>query len=147
MLWTRSFHFYGYDMRRQVEAHHYCSHLNEDVRQCLIFDSPDAGARLIGVEYMISDKLFAGLPDAEKPLWHSHLFEVKGGILVAPGLPEAAETAEMAKLARTYGKVFHFWQFDRGDTLPLGPPQLMMSFTDDGQLDPKLAESKSSVLG
>lgn len=27
------------------------------------------------------------------------------------------------------GKTFHMWQYDRGDTLPLGPPQLMMSFT------------------
>ncbi|KAJ0455395.1 putative RNA helicase [Helianthus annuus] len=32
------FHFYTDDMIRQVEAHHYCGHLNEDMRQCLIYD-------------------------------------------------------------------------------------------------------------
>ena len=43
------------------------------------------------------------------------------------------------QVAKTYGKVFHFWQYDKGDTLPLGLPQLMMSFTDYGQLNPELA--------
>jgi hypothetical protein len=33
---------------------------------------------------------------------------------------------------KTYGKVFHFWQVDRGDPLPMGPPRLMMSLTADG---------------
>jgi hypothetical protein len=48
----------------------------------------------------------------------------------------------MCQVAKTYGKVFHFWQYDRGDALPLGLPQLMMSFTEDGQLNPNLASSK-----
>ncbi len=43
-------------------------------------------------------------------------------------------------VAKTYGKVFHFWQFDKGDTLPIGPPQLMMAITTDGQL--RLAASE-----
>ena len=46
------------------------------------------------------------------------------------------------QVAKTYGKVFHFWQYDRGDTLPLGLPQLMMSFPEDGQLNPNLAASE-----
>ncbi|CAK9869838.1 unnamed protein product [Sphagnum jensenii] len=62
-------------MSRQVEAHHYCMHYNPDMRQCAIFDS------LIGVEYIISEKLFDILSDEEKKLWHSHEYEVKGGIL------------------------------------------------------------------
>jgi hypothetical protein len=40
--------------------------------------------------------------------------------------------------ANTYGKTFHTWQVDRGDVLPLGPPQLMMSATADGQVQPTL---------
>jgi hypothetical protein len=43
-------------------SHHYCSHLNEDVRQCVIYDSDEPGARLIGVEYIISASLFQTLP-------------------------------------------------------------------------------------
>jgi len=30
-------HMYNGDMARQLYAHHYCSHLNEDIRQCLVF--------------------------------------------------------------------------------------------------------------
>lgn len=34
-----------------------------------------------------------------------------------------------------YGKVYHLWQTDRGDQLPLGEPQLMTSYTAPDQLD------------
>ena len=30
-----------------------------------------------------------------------------------------------------YGKAYHFWQVDRGDALPLGPPELMCSYISD----------------
>jgi hypothetical protein len=52
------------------------SHLNEDVRQCVIYDSPDKHGRLIGVEYIISARLFEQLPAEEKKYWHSHVYEV-----------------------------------------------------------------------
>ena len=35
-------------------------------------------------------------------------------------MPVLAEDLEMKKLINTYGKTFHTWQVDRGDTLPLG---------------------------
>lgn len=35
----------------------------------------------------------------------------------------------MQDIAPLYGKTYHFWQVDRGDRLPTGPPQLMGSFT------------------
>ena len=111
-----------------------------DVRQCLIYDTPEANARLIGVEYMISAALFKTLDEAERRLWHSHVFEVKSGMLIMPGpngLPtgiwEEAETKEMEQVIGIYGKTYHFWQVDRGDKLPLGEPQLMMSFTKEDQ--------------
>lgn len=47
---------------------------------------------------------------------------------------EIAETAEMKEVVGLYGKTYHFWQVDRGDTLPLGKPELMMSFTKDEQV-------------
>ncbi|KAI5080926.1 hypothetical protein GOP47_0004109 [Adiantum capillus-veneris] len=134
-----AFHFYAYDMRRQVEAHHYCTHLSEDVHQCLIYDTPNKDARLIGVEYIVTENVFLALPEEEKKFWHSHEYEVKSGVLFMPGVPSIAEKMEMKELAKTYGKVFHFWQFDKGDILPIGPPQLMMALTTDGQLDEKLA--------
>lgn len=50
---------------------------------------------------------------------------------------EVAETAEMKEVVGLYGKTYYFWQVDKGDTLPLGQPQLMMSFTKDEQVRQK----------
>lgn len=126
-------HFYSGDINRQVIAHHYCSHLGEDMRKCVIYDSDKPDAKLIGIEYIISAKLFETLAPEEKKLWHSHVYEVKSGQLVAPGIPAAAEIELMKDLIVTYGKTWHTWQVDRGDVIPLGVPQLMMGFTRDGQ--------------
>ncbi|MCH5688044.1 OBAP family protein [Niabella sp. W65] len=100
------FHFYNGNLSAQMEAHHYVHQLNEDVYQAVIFDGNDAAAKLMGVEYIITSRLFATLPREEKLLWHSHHYEVKSGTLIAPGIPEAAETELMKKLVSTYGKPF-----------------------------------------
>ncbi|KAL4982930.1 hypothetical protein BDW68DRAFT_191757 [Aspergillus falconensis] len=133
-----AFHVYADDPTRCVEANHYCTHLTEDIRQCLIYDSPNKGARLIGVEYMVSPRIFDTLPPEERKLWHTHTYEVKSGMLIMStpaGLPnvawEAAETSEMRDIIPLYGKTYHLWQVDRGDPVPLGEPKLMLSFTDE----------------
>lgn len=136
-----AFHAYASDPTRAVEANHYCAHLNDDVRQCILYDSPHANARLIGIEYMIKPHIYETLDAEERKLWHSHVYEVKSGMLIMP-VPDAvpnpvweqAENKEMEEVVVLYGKVFHLWQTDRGDKLPLGTPQLMTSFTEDGQL-------------
>ncbi|KAJ7630352.1 hypothetical protein FB45DRAFT_792828 [Roridomyces roridus] len=137
-----AFHVYASDTKRFVETNHYCSHVSEDFRQCILYDAPGPNARLIGVEYMITPRLFETLPVEEKHYWHSHVFEVKSGMLIMPqpagasqSAWEAAETKEMVEVVKLYGKVYHLWQTDRGDALPLGPPQLMTSFTHEGQFD------------
>ncbi|XP_059292930.1 oil body-associated protein 1A-like [Lycium ferocissimum] len=142
-----AFHFYGHDMTRQVEAHHFCGHQNEEFRQCLIYDRPDADGRLIGLEYIISEQLFLTLPDDEKKFWHSHLYEVKSGVLFMPAVPGPIQRQDHEKVAKTYGKVIHFWQVDRGDTLPLGIPQVMMALTRDGQLDENLGQDVEKRFG
>lgn len=140
------FHFYSGEPERQVESHHYCSHLGEEVLQCVIYDSNERDARLIGIEYIISERLFQALPEEEKKLWHSHRYEVKSGQLIAPNVPDVAEKEMMKKLVNTYGKTWHTWQVDRGDELPLGPPQLMMGFTADGQADPDMVARRDQKL-
>lgn len=131
-----------HNVTRYVEATHLCAHARKDVRQCLIYDSPEKDARLIGVEYMIPEHLYKTLPDDEKRLWHSHDFEVKSGMLVLPkpagsdpAVWEKAETEAMKEIVGLYGKTWHFWQVDRGDTLPLGYPVLMGSLTSPKQVD------------
>jgi len=141
------FHFYNGKMQLQMEAHHYCSVLNEEVIQCVIYDGNQQDAKLMGVEYIISERLFGQLPAAEKALWHSHAHEVKSGQLVAPGIPAPAEHALMQKLVRTYGKTWHTWHTDLDKDLPLGMPQLMMGFTADGQADPALVKQRDERMG
>src|SRR5438270_1628596 len=138
-------HFYSGNMKRQLIAQHYCAHLSNEVLQCIIYDSEKKDARLIGIEYIVSAKIFESLPADEKKFWHSHNYEVKSGALTAPGAPEAAEKDLMKVLIGTYGKTWHTWQVDRGDKLPLGIPQLMMAFTKDGQLDPKIAAERDRL--
>lgn len=63
---------------------------------------------------MISPRLYHELPQEERRLWHSHVFEVKSGMLIMP-LPsmapmpnvawEKAETEEMKNVVELYGKV------------------------------------------
>ena len=140
-------HFYNGDMSRQVIAEHYCAHLSNEVLECVIYDSDKPGARLIGIEYIVSAKIFESLPAEEKKLWHSHNYEVKSGVLTAPGMADAAEKDLMKVLIGTYGKTWHTWQVDRGDKLPLGIPQLMMGFTGDGQAKATIVAERDKLYG
>lgn len=144
--YLNGFHLYADDLGRQVEATHFCTHLRHDLHQCVIFDRNSPDARLIGIKYIISEERFRGLPDDEKRLWHSHHYEVKSGMLAAPGIPVMAESAYFKDLVSTYGKTFHTWQYDRDD-FPYGIPQLMMGFTADGQADGSLVQDRDRRLG
>lgn len=115
--------------------------------QCVIYDGNRMDAKLMGVEYIISEQLFNSLPRPEKALWHSHVHEVKSGQLVAPGIPAVAEHALMEKLVRTYGKTWHTWHTDLDKRLPLGMPQLMMGFTADGQADEHMVAERDQRMG
>jgi hypothetical protein len=137
------FHFASGDMRMQMEAHHYCAHLNEEVIQCVLFDGNGEQAKLAGIEYIVSKALFEKLLAEEKRLWHSHVYEVSSGQLIAPGIPEVAEHELMEKIAGTYGKTWHTWHTQEGATLPLGIPRLMMGFTEDGQADASMVSERN----
>lgn len=51
--------------------------INLWILQCVIYDTDESNARLIGVEYVIKEEIFATLPPEEKKLWHSHEYEVR----------------------------------------------------------------------
>jgi Protein of unknown function (DUF1264) len=121
--------------------------VNEDLTQCVIFDGNGEDARIMGIEYVVSAKLFAGLQPEEKKMWHSHAYEVKSGALIAPGIPQLAEHELMEKLVTTYGKTWHTWHTDKQHPLPLGIPQLMKGFTADGQLRPELLSARDGRFG
>ncbi|XP_027339479.1 oil body-associated protein 2C-like [Abrus precatorius] len=122
-----TFAIYSHDMSRQIETHHYCTHLTESLLQCAVYDSDDSNARLLGVEYIVPDYIFETLSPEEQKLWHSHAYEIKSGLWVNPRVPEIIGMSELENLAKTYGKFWCTWQVDRGDRLPMGAPALMMS--------------------
>ncbi|XP_071715145.1 oil body-associated protein 2A-like [Rutidosis leptorrhynchoides] len=119
-----TFALYSQGMSRQIETHHFVTRINQDFLQCAVYDSDDSSGRLIGVEYIVSDRIFDTLPPDEQKLWHS---EIQSGLLVHPRVPEMVAKPELDNLAKTYGKFWCTWQTDRGDKLPIGPPSLMMS--------------------
>ncbi|KAJ9617271.1 hypothetical protein H2200_000992 [Cladophialophora chaetospira] len=106
---------------------------------------------------MIPKHRYLKLDPEEQKYWHSHEFEVKSGMLVLPYPDSHAhqhdkwdklETQAMEEVVNLYGKLYHFWQIDRGDELPLGPPTLMGSLTESRQLDvDKVMAERNAELG
>ncbi|MFW7380612.1 MAG: OBAP family protein [Oligoflexus sp.] len=135
----------------QMDTHHFCKQVNEDFTQCVLFDSDADDANMNGIEYIISEKLFASLPDEERQFWHPHNYEILSGILVAPGLPDAAEKRLMRNKVNSYGKTWHVWNTgtggNAGDNLPLGEAMLGWSLNRDGEADPHLLEDRDEKLG
>lgn len=147
-VYLDAFHFHSGAMENQMEIHHYCAQLNEDFIQCILYDGNGPEAHLMGVEYVISEKLFKGLPMEERKLWHSHAYEVKSGQLISPNLPDEAEKELMRKLISTYGKTWHTWGMESAaGNLPLGIPSLMMAFNADGQIHAPLLEERDKRFG
>lgn len=153
-IYEVGYHCGKHDPHMQMEAHHFCTQVNADFIQCVLFDGSTADANLIGVEYIISEKLFHTLPEGERGYWHPHNYEILSGVLIAPGLPTVAENAMLALLMNSYGKTWHTWHTGRhdgrgqpGHSLPLGDPMLMWSFNRDGEMDDSLKASGEQDLG
>ncbi|MDB5098268.1 MAG: hypothetical protein JWM80_2689 [Cyanobacteria bacterium RYN_339] len=108
----------------QLRVAHYCSHYSPELIQCVLYDGNGKGARLIGVEYVVPEAVYRGLPAAERKYWHPHDGEVDSGMLVLPGLPADQQKAVLATVRKTWGKTWHVWDY-RQDKLPFGEPRLM----------------------
>jgi hypothetical protein len=135
------------DQNRQLEGHTFVVFLNDDLAQCITYDSDKPNARLIGVEYIVSDKIFKTLPAEEQALWSSNAYKIKSGIAVAPRLPQVAENSLLGDEIRTYSKKILTWHVDK-DYLPRGIPQLCFNFTEDGpKLDEELLRRRDYRMG
>ncbi|HUR55837.1 MAG TPA: DUF1264 domain-containing protein [Gemmataceae bacterium] len=143
-------HFCGIHMAKnnpkfQVITQHYCAAHTQDgedaMFQCVLFDTTGKNAKLLGVEYLISDAAYRKLPAEELKYWHSHTYEVLGGGLIAPGMPRDDEMKFMKMVLTTWGKAWHTWP-DPSTKVPMGDPLLIWSLTADGQVDPKLVAQR-----
>lgn len=150
-IYLVGFHPMKDDPHHQMEAHHFCRQVTEDFAECVLFDGNTDEANLIGIEYIVSERLFERLPEAERRYWHPHNGEILSGQLVAPGLPRAAEHALMREKLNSYGKTWHVWdtgtQEQPGDDLPLGEPKLMWSFNRLGEAREWLIRQRDERLG
>jgi len=150
-VYLNGFHAMKNDPAHQMVAHHFCSQVNEDFAQCVLFDGNTRDANLNGIEYIISEKLFNQLPAAERQYWHPHNYEILSGQLVGPGLPDVAEKALMKGKINSYGKTWHVWKTGvpdmKGDPLPYGDPALAWSFNRDGEAAPGLVEGRDRAIG
>jgi hypothetical protein len=129
--------------------HYCCGHSrngHDDMFQCVLFDGTGPNAKLLGVEYIITDAAYRALPDAEKKYWHPHTYEVLAGALVAPGMPEADEKKFMKTILTTWGKAWHTWP-DPKTAVPVGEPLLIWSFTGDGQCDDAEVAARDKAFG
>lgn len=143
--WLVGFHPLKERPHVHVEAHHFCHIVNEDFIQCVVFDGPGQGARLTGVEFIISERVYETLPEEERPNWHPHNYEILSGQLVAPGIPGPLEDRLMERLLNSYGKTWQFWMSGQGDSLPLGDACLAWSFSRDGQLDARAIIARNEL--
>src|SRR3954454_8899510 len=106
-LYLDGFHTAKDDPAMQMEAHHYCDQVNEDFAQCALFDGNTAASRLMGVEYIISARLYDSLAADEKAYWHPHNYEILSGQLRLPGVPDVAEKEALKSKINSYGKTWH----------------------------------------
>jgi hypothetical protein len=139
------------DPRVQMEVHLYCRLLNDDFAQCVVFDDDGPDARLTGVEYVISERLYDRLRPEEQTYWHPSNYELLSGQLLAPGLPSVVERELVRLMLNGYGKGWLAWPSEGpqrpGRSLPFGEARLTWSFNRDGEIDPRLVTARDERLG
>ena len=114
---------------RSAVAYHYCKNLNDEINQCVLYDGTGPDAKLIGIEYLVTDAVYQKMPAEEKPFWHDHKYEVDSGLIRSITQTGDDEKATLAKVRTLWGKVFHTWV--SGKTYPTGPARLFWSVTGE----------------
>ena len=114
--------------RSQV-AYHFCKPVNADLNQCVLYDGTGPDAKLIGIEYLVSDATYLKMPAEEKAYWHDHKYEVDAGYLKSLTQSGDEEKQTLAKVRTLWGKVYHTWA--SGTDFPRGPARLYWSVTGE----------------
>jgi Protein of unknown function (DUF1264) len=126
-------------------AYHFCKPVNADLNQCVLYDGTGPDARLIGIEYLVSDAVYQKMPAEERVYWHDHKYEVDAGLLRSITQTGEDEKKTLAVVRTLWGKVYHTWA--SGRDYPRGPARLYWSVTGeppfvlspDAKLPPELS--------
>ena len=124
-------------------AYHDRKPLNGHVSHCLLYDGPGPDARLIGVEYLVSDAVYRQMPAEERLYWHAHSCEGDAGLLRSPTESRSEARAPRAPVRTLWGKIYHPWA--SGGDYPRGPTRPFWS--DTGELPLVLPAGAVAQLG
>lgn len=124
--------FAGVHLLKDLPAHsriayHFCKPVNDDLTQCILYDGKGPDARLIGIEYLVTDAVYQTMPAEEKLFWHDHENEIDAGLFRSLTQTGAAEAETLATIRPLWGKIAHTWV--TGKTYPMGPPRLFWAVT------------------
>lgn len=145
-LYLCAFHIAKQDPNFQIEAHHYCSAADDEVHQCVTFDSSGKNARILGVGVHHQR---SALPRPAR--WGEE-------VLAPPHLRDPLRPARRPRDARGRGDGADARAADDlgqdlaylagpATRLPVAEPLLMCSSTKDGQIDPALLADRDQRLG
>jgi hypothetical protein len=115
----------------------------DPVSHRLLYDGPGPDARLIGVEYLVSDEVYRKMPAEEQLYWHNHTYEVDVGLVSRPTQSPSLASATRTEGRTLWGKVYYTWA--SGSEYPRGPSRF--SWSDTGELPLVLPAGAQAQLG
>lgn len=100
--------------------HHYCKGINDKILQCLLFETTEANAPLVAIEYFVAKDLARKLPLIQwHRYFHDHKVEIATGRVQILDIADEAKVKEIAEAAgKTDGVIYHLWQ--KGKEFPDG---------------------------
>ncbi|MEJ2230141.1 MAG: DUF1264 domain-containing protein [Nitrospirales bacterium] len=100
--------------------HHYCKGISDKILQCLLFETTEANAPLVAIEYFVSKDLSRKLPLIQwHRFFHDHKVEIATGRVQILDIADEAKVKEIAEAAgKTDGVIYHLWQ--KGQEFPDG---------------------------
>ena len=104
--------------------------LNDDMNQCVLYDGTGPDAKLIGIEYLVSDAVYQKMPAEEKAYWHDHKYEVDAGLIRSLTQTGDDEKADAGEGPHPLGQGLpHLGR--RARPIPRGPARLFWSVTGE----------------
>jgi len=127
--------------------HHYCKPISpEPVIQCILFETTDAAAPMVEVEYIVAKSVTRDLIGREEwnEAWHDHAVEIASGRVQIHDMPEE-EASKLAELvATTDGLIFHLWP--HGSRIPTGESSIAQAVSHVELSDEEWEVQKSAAM-